>query len=270
MGRREGRPKNNVVPLTRDWLGPREELVPFGRSAGGARGRGGGASRDDDVDPEPAAPLNAQDFWTEDSAAIHHALEAPAAVAAERRPRRRLNGARPVVDFPRAVGLRYVALALIVLGSGAVVLDRLEQGPAVRGRASVPPTLLTERFSPPVVEFPTLRSTASARAVRHRAPARPVTRAHGPSATPAATVAAVTPAPPSGVAPVSSVSSQPVVASPSRSPSSYQSQPAAVTHSARPASQSSGAPAGTSPASSQSPPAFGAAGALGPGSSPDS
>ena len=33
VGGKQGRPKDNVVPLPRDWLGPREELVPFGPSA---------------------------------------------------------------------------------------------------------------------------------------------------------------------------------------------------------------------------------------------
>ena len=62
-GEREAHPGDNVVRLPRDWLGPREELVPFGPRA--FRGA-----------DEP--PPSADDFWGERSAAIHGALEAPA------------------------------------------------------------------------------------------------------------------------------------------------------------------------------------------------
>ncbi|MEA2159666.1 MAG: hypothetical protein QOD66_2046 [Solirubrobacteraceae bacterium] len=46
--------------LPRDWLGPREELVPFGPSADAA-----------------APPPSASDFWGEQSAALQHALQGP-------------------------------------------------------------------------------------------------------------------------------------------------------------------------------------------------
>jgi hypothetical protein len=52
---------DKVVRLPRDWLGPREDLVPFGPRASA-----------------PEAPPSAADFWGERSAAIHDALEAPA------------------------------------------------------------------------------------------------------------------------------------------------------------------------------------------------
>jgi hypothetical protein len=57
--------KSNVVPFPRDWLGPREELIPFGPSA-----------RD-----EPRVPPAADAFWGEDSGAIHVVLPGPEAVA---------------------------------------------------------------------------------------------------------------------------------------------------------------------------------------------
>jgi hypothetical protein len=51
---------SNVVRLPRDWLGPRDELVPFGAGAA-----------------EPPAPPSANDFWGEDSAAMHDAVQGP-------------------------------------------------------------------------------------------------------------------------------------------------------------------------------------------------
>lgn len=50
--------------LPRDWIGPREDLVPFG-------------PRTTSLELE-AAPPSAEDFWGERSAAFHDALEAPA------------------------------------------------------------------------------------------------------------------------------------------------------------------------------------------------
>jgi hypothetical protein len=59
-------PSNKVVRLPRDWLGPRDELVPFGQSA-----------------PPPTEPDLAgfapDDFWGERAAAIHTAVQAPEA-----------------------------------------------------------------------------------------------------------------------------------------------------------------------------------------------
>lgn len=51
---------SNVVRLPRDWLGPREELIPFGPRAS----------------ESPAAP-SPSDFWGEHSADMHHALQGP-------------------------------------------------------------------------------------------------------------------------------------------------------------------------------------------------
>jgi hypothetical protein len=57
---------DNVVRLPRDWLGPRDELIPFGPSADSA--------------DESASPPTADDFWGEDSSSIQTAVEAPAFV----------------------------------------------------------------------------------------------------------------------------------------------------------------------------------------------
>jgi hypothetical protein len=71
-GQRHAHPRGKVVRLPRDWLGPRDQLVPFGPRA---------SSR---TAEEPAAdepPPSAEDFWGERSAAIHSALQGPAVPA---------------------------------------------------------------------------------------------------------------------------------------------------------------------------------------------
>lgn len=91
-GRRDSRSGSNVVRL-RDWLGPPEELVPFGVSAARASGTGSASEatphppgtmepRRPQADTGPAAlrptaPARPEDFWGEASASIHDALEAP-------------------------------------------------------------------------------------------------------------------------------------------------------------------------------------------------
>jgi hypothetical protein len=54
---------DNVVPLPRDWLGPRDQLVPVGKVAA--------------ADRAGSAPPTAEDFWSEDSAALQDAWQAP-------------------------------------------------------------------------------------------------------------------------------------------------------------------------------------------------
>ena len=54
---------DNVVRLPRDWLGPREELVPLEGTTGAAS--------------SAAVPPRADDFWGEDSAALQDAWQAP-------------------------------------------------------------------------------------------------------------------------------------------------------------------------------------------------
>ena len=52
--------QSNVVRLPRDWLGPREELIPFGPRA-----------------TQSASVPSPSDFWGERSADMHHALQGP-------------------------------------------------------------------------------------------------------------------------------------------------------------------------------------------------
>lgn len=66
---RDEQPDANVVRLPRDWLGPREELVPFGAGAASASPD----TEEDGLDKLPAP----EDFWSESSAAVQSAWMAP-------------------------------------------------------------------------------------------------------------------------------------------------------------------------------------------------
>ena len=63
-----------MVRLPRDWLGPREELVPFGPRADATAAEAAGSA---------AAPPSANDFWGEQSAELQHALQGPEPVGAQ-------------------------------------------------------------------------------------------------------------------------------------------------------------------------------------------
>lgn len=60
------RPAANVVRLPTDWLGPRDELVPIGAAA-----------RPVEAYPLEAMPPTAEDFWSEQSASVHGAIQGP-------------------------------------------------------------------------------------------------------------------------------------------------------------------------------------------------
>jgi len=60
------RPEANVVRLPRDWLGPRDELVPIGALA-----------RPVETDRLDGLPPTADDFWSEQSASVHGAIQGP-------------------------------------------------------------------------------------------------------------------------------------------------------------------------------------------------
>jgi hypothetical protein len=65
--------ESNVVRLPREWIGPIEELVPFGPSARSSKTSLASVAGDDLIPPGP------DDFWSEDSAAVQDALQAPSA-----------------------------------------------------------------------------------------------------------------------------------------------------------------------------------------------
>jgi len=96
-----GQPESNVVRLPVDWLGPRDELVPFGPAVADREGadrdpgREGvdreGADREGAdrerlessvVELTPSSPSPAEGFWGEDSDAIQDALQGPAVTPA--------------------------------------------------------------------------------------------------------------------------------------------------------------------------------------------
>ena len=108
----------NVVRLW-DWIGPHDELVPFG-------------SRGQDHEPErppeevaPAsfaasdAPPSAEDFWGERAGGLHDALEAP---AEDRGPATASNGSPSPVVAHTPVVHRSRRRRVVVAGAAAIVL----------------------------------------------------------------------------------------------------------------------------------------------------
>jgi uncharacterized membrane protein YgcG len=87
QGRGKGPPGSNVVRLRpRDWLGPREELVPFGSGATGEGEQRDGELREGDEEQGLSAELGAEslesppsasDFWGEHSEVMHGVLQRP-------------------------------------------------------------------------------------------------------------------------------------------------------------------------------------------------
>lgn len=111
-----------MVRLPRDWLGPREELVPVGPAAGPAVAPFG----------EDGLPPTAEAFWSEDSAALHDAVRAPTAEPASPwaapagpppRPPWRSRAHRPLIPWRRADHLWPRARwTLLVLPIGALLV----------------------------------------------------------------------------------------------------------------------------------------------------
>jgi hypothetical protein len=247
----------------------------------------------------PGAPLSAQDFWTEESAAIHHALEAPAGrggaegegrrrfarhgrFAGARRPLRFLEArirvvgrARPSFSWRHA---RAAAVAAVVLVVAGLIVERLDPGGAGPELRPLTPTLLTERFSPPAVRLPGIRAAEAERprarssheAPGHRSVAAPRPSTPGTETAASTAVSSTASAAASAPGPGAATNRYAAGGSPSSATGYSRSQPTVVTHSSAPTTQSNAASTGARPTSSQSQPAFGAAGALGPGSSPDS
>lgn len=236
--------------------------MPFGPSARRSR---------EVEDSDSAAVADAQAFWTEDSAAIHQTLEAPRPVV------RKADGvdvgarvhaaAHAVRDLHRAPA---VAMALALIAVATVLVLGLSGGPGPTSPAVLGPTLLTQQFSPPAVQLRVSQAAAKSHP-RPRPSHPPHPRQSAPAVVVGQSASSGYRAPTSATSSaVTSVSTSSAASATSSSTSYYQSQPVVATHSAPPPTHSSGAPAGASPASSQSTPAFGAAGALGPGSSPNS
>jgi hypothetical protein len=234
------------VRLPRDWVGPREELVPFGPAA---RAR---ANRSTDPASVELLPPAAHDFWGEDSAALHDAMQAPpvdspapqpAVGRPERRRRRRWSVRRfdlswrsspwrhvrvrnPLILGVPAAALTALAIALVTPGApnrsgpgGAAVAARPQAhvtgsgagaGIATRSKAA-----RRARLATPTRSAPTHTGATRARSRQHRSPARrrhKTTRNAGARRSPTRS-AAPTYTPVSNPAPVQSTSAQPTASS---------------------------------------------------------
>lgn len=231
-----------VVPLPRDWLGPREDLVPFGPSAGA-----GPPEEDGGEPPEPALtevkrPVSPEDFWGEHSAALQGAVDERDALAtAAGRPRLSIDRLRR----PMVVGAIAAAVALVVVG----YLNVFEGSPS---------SPIASRLSPGLHG-----STSPWMLPRHPSPVHPVEppthsqrRSHHASRNGAVPVKYTGPATvSSGVVSTTSTESSPASVGPSVPASS-------------PTVPTSPSPPTTSSPTRSTNPAFGARGALGPGHSP--
>jgi hypothetical protein len=133
-GDEEERGTENVVRLPRDWLGPRDELVPIGPRAG--------AVDTSDGDQTEAFLPNASSFWDEDSGSLQAPMQAPAGAwqptpaarpASPRPRRRRLPRPRFGSSASRAfISRRRATAAMGVLATGLLlilaVIGRTEGG----------------------------------------------------------------------------------------------------------------------------------------------
>lgn len=263
----------NVVRLPREWLGPPEELVPIGPRADAAARAAEGETASGSLPPAADA------FWSEDAAALHDAVQAPAVdvapassptVAVQRaRLRLRLPAGMPWRRGQLALSWRSGLVTVVVLAiGGAAVAGTIEQGapPAAHPpapRASVPAVttdagIVDHRAGAFVSTAPDRSLTQ-----RHRRALRHSTHLHRRPLRRKAEPATHRPAPPvqaSGT----TVTPSTQTASPTM-PQPVTTAPAAV---ASQASSPGGATAASSPSSAA--PAYGQNGALGPGRSPDS
>lgn len=112
-GERAAEPRGKIVRLPRDWLGPREELVPFGPRSAPPEG--------DETPPSPA------DFWGEQSAELQSALRGPAV----REDPDDGPDAAPAIRFGRVDrrAMTGVAAALIIAAATVVAVVANSLGP---------------------------------------------------------------------------------------------------------------------------------------------
>lgn len=278
------RDTDNVVRLPRDWLGPRDELIPIGSRARAAQA-------EDDAQPD-ALPPTAASFWDEDSGSLQAPMQAPAgmwqpAPAARRvqpasrprripRPRFERTTDRAFISRRRATAAIAV-LAVVVLAILAAI-GSTEGGThsASDKTASLPkkttvntstgannarlkaktPVVTQIRAQPPSHRPARARGHASrSRANKHRIRVKTIRRRHRTRPTPRPTTNTSEP-----VRTTTSTYTPAPASSPATSPPATTSAP-----SSPPAST-----AGSASSSSQHQAAFGASGSLGPGSSPDS
>jgi hypothetical protein len=280
QGDGDQRTTENVVRLPRDWLGPREELVPIGSHARSAE-------TPDDAPPE-SLPATAASFWDEDSGSLQSPMQAPAdawqgqsesttagPAAASRSTARRLRSL-PRPRRPRSLRggfapLRRRGTAAVAGVLGACLLVALAvigetagdtHNPGGRSAASSKSAAIVtatgvnrarlRAHTPVVTEIrtePASHHAGRAGARRHRTHVS--ARRRHPRA-------ALRPTP---------SASQPVRSTtPAYTPTPTPSTPSSGSTSSSPPASS----ARSTSSSSQHQPAFGQGGSLGPGSSPDS
>jgi uncharacterized membrane protein YgcG len=231
---------SNVVRLPRDWLGPREELVPFGPSAHGAEAT------------EPAEPAtSASDFWGERSDALHDAVEGPTPTGGAAGDAAPPPGAKAAsTPAPRSRARWPVVAALVVaLALVAVLAPRLTtSGPAThssQARSAGEALLLTAVGRKLGHTRVRLRLELRARPQRPRPRARSTGTSGAPVPASASAAASTTPArsTPASAAP-SYVPSSVRVSSSSRAPVSRSSSQPVATSSGSGGGASSGSGAG--------------------------
>jgi hypothetical protein len=277
-GEGQARTTENVVRLPRDWLGPREELVPIGSRADAL----------DRADKDTASPLPpaASSFWGEDSGSVQAAMQAPAGEwptiprepAAARRRRAPRFSARWLPTAPVAgrwgrVGLALGLIATCVIAVLAVIgLSEGPSSPADQRSAAIgtSPAASTPRgvhavrsqaLAPEVTEIRAEPRSRHVAHVRHRV-APPHGRSHGRRASATrhrlrVQPKAVSSPGTSGVAPATTPTT---TSAPTTTPAPTAPVASSTGESAAPKST----------AGSRRQPALGSAGTLAPGSSPDS
>lgn len=199
-GSRKTPARTNVVRLG-DWIGPRDELVPFARRKGyRVREESSESPVDSDraaeersePDPTPDPPPSADDFWGERAAAIHDAVQAPAdavaagagpggdsrtrpprSAAATRQARHRARMAR--VACVTAAGLAGLAIALNLFATGANDGggQRIPLASVLSSRVSRILTLGLSRIQPTATTTSRLSVGRGTRARRRESRARP-------------------------------------------------------------------------------------------------
>lgn len=237
--------RDNVVRLPRDWLGPREELVPFGPAAQ--------QSPDDVRPPGPnasagaEAPVSAAAFWGEESAAVQEPAVTSDEEPVPRGEARRLTE----ISMPRVMAA--AGLVVVVCLAGVLVAGLLGSAGDRAMRAPRGVDVVDTLASKLELGVSTVRRIAGRRMVVPRIAARrPLPDRIRPHQ-----VAAVRP---SGVS--ATVYARPTpTATPSVAPGP---QPIV---SAQPSTARANSNSHSASTSSQ--PAFGAHGVLGPGHSPN-
>ena len=236
----EGLRDDNVVRLPRDWLGPREDLIPFGVSA-------------DEPSGAVSTPPNADDFWGESSASVQDAVQASAFASGDEM-RRRAGSAIQTRRRPLSV----LVVSAAILAAAAALFATGAPKSSVRRRrstmASITPSAapyhLVEPMSGRALER-ALRQQTRARVQRaprsRRSTGRPI---HHEAST-------------AIVQPVQYTSAPPPTTAPSQPTSSTE-----TSSSSSPQAAAAGSGSNTQPSAGNQP-ALGADGALAPGSSPD-